>query len=132
MTNRFLSIHIVLLPFIYEYFELGSSYQPVLYSSLLLWLLLFVESMREHTNFPLHACFFRVIGHKNVIFCFLGRCPNSRERPIFLGKSLICSGENLRHLKKRFFAAKSKIMKFQTTMSHGLHRVNCGSIRSPR
>lgn len=54
MTNRLLSIHIVLLPFIYEYFDLGSSYQPVLYSSLLLWLLLFVESMRGHTNLPTH------------------------------------------------------------------------------
>lgn len=61
MTNRFLSIHIVLLPFIYEYFELGSSYQPVLYSSLLLWLLLFVESMREHTNFPLNILFYAII-----------------------------------------------------------------------
>ena len=100
MTNRFLSIHIVLLPFIYDYFDLGSSYQPVLYSSLLLWLLLFVESMREHTNFPLHACFFSAIGHKNVIFCFLGRCPYSRERPIFFGEVV--------DLQRRKFASFEK------------------------
>jgi len=50
MTNRLLSIYIVLLPIFCEYFDLGSSYQPVLYSSLLLWLLLFVETIRAHFN----------------------------------------------------------------------------------
>ncbi len=76
MTSLVLSFYIVLLPFVCEYFDLERSYQPVLYSSLLLWLLLFVESIRSHSIFHIHivipavflllAQFMRSIASKNI------------------------------------------------------------------
>lgn len=54
MINCLLSIYIILLPFFCEYFDLGRNYHPVLYSSLLLWLLLFVDSMRARSSYAIH------------------------------------------------------------------------------